>query len=112
MMQLRHPYSKIVFSKLLKENNLQKHLALLRCHHPDTYRHSCRVGLLCIDISLDLNLTAAELMLLGYAGLLHDLGKSRIPHQVLAKKSSLDRHEKEMMREHPRLGFLALLDSD
>ena len=66
--------------------------------------------MLCLDISLDLNLTTAELVLLGYAGLLHDLGKSRIPHQVLAKKSPLDRHEKEMMREHPRLGFLALLD--
>jgi len=77
-----------------------------------TYTHSIRVGLLCLDMGLELCLTTGELRLLGYAGLLHDIGKRRIPARILAKTSSLNAYEKEVMKAHPRLSFLELDDAE
>lgn len=110
MTLLLYPQSKKFLASLRKENTIKQYLRSLKEHHQETYQHSIRVGLLCLDIGLELGLTTGELRLLGYAGLLHDIGKRRIPKRILTKASSLNSQEKEVMRAHPRLGFLELDD--
>ena len=100
------------FRSLLSEDRVKAYLDRLRNHHADTYRHSARVGLLCIGLGCENVLDDAEIRLLGYGGLLHDVGKLKIPRRILEKGAKLDALELEAMRRHPRLGFLELADPD
>jgi HD-GYP domain-containing protein (c-di-GMP phosphodiesterase class II) len=47
---------------------------------------------------------------LGYAGLLHDAEKVRIPIDLLSKDTGFNAREEEIVREHPRLAFEKLRD--
>ena len=48
---------------------------------------------------------------LGAAGLLHDVGKARIPEEILFKPAPLDDEERQIMKRHPQIGAELLLDS-
>jgi diguanylate cyclase (GGDEF)-like protein/putative nucleotidyltransferase with HDIG domain len=80
-----------------------------------TAGHSRRVQRLALAIGRELDLSEAELDLLGHAALFHDIGKLAIPDAILMKPAHLDTEEWRLMREHAdegariidRLGFLA-----
>jgi putative two-component system response regulator len=44
------------------------------------------------------------LSVLGTGALLHDIGKSRIPREILLKKGALDENEWELMKKHSEMG--------
>lgn len=67
--------------------------------------HNLRVARLCIHIGRQLAMSAAELRVLGRAGLLHDIGKLGIPHGVLDKGAPLDEAEWNIVRLHPEMGL-------
>jgi putative nucleotidyltransferase with HDIG domain len=83
----------------------------------DTYTagHSRRVQTLALAIGRELGLSDAELNVLSYAGLFHDIGKLAIPDSILLKPGPLTDEEWVLMRQHAnegaaivsRLGFLA-----
>jgi diguanylate cyclase (GGDEF)-like protein/putative nucleotidyltransferase with HDIG domain len=80
-----------------------------------TAGHSRRVQRLALAIAHELDLSQAELDLLGHAALFHDIGKLAIPDSILMKPAMLDTEEWRLMRRHAdegariidRLGFLA-----
>jgi putative nucleotidyltransferase with HDIG domain len=80
-----------------------------------TAGHSRRVQRLALAIGRELELSQAELDLLGHAALFHDIGKLAIPDSILMKPAHLDTDEWRLMRQHAdegariidRLGFLA-----
>ena len=80
-----------------------------------TAGHSRRVQKLALAIGRELGLSDAELDLLGYAALFHDIGKLGIPDSILLKPARLSLEEWGVMRRHAdegariieRLGFLA-----
>ena len=79
-----------------------------------TAGHSRRVQQLALAMGRELNLSQAELDLLGHAALFHDIGKLAIPDSVLLKPASLTDEEWALMQRHAdegariidRLGFL------
>jgi diguanylate cyclase (GGDEF)-like protein/putative nucleotidyltransferase with HDIG domain len=83
----------------------------------DTYTagHSRRVQELALAIGRELDLSQAELDLLGHAALFHDIGKLAVPDAILLKPGSLSEEEWGIMQRHSdegariidRLGFLA-----
>ena len=83
-------------------------------HYPDydsyTVGHSCRVAILAVHVGDRLGLTDERLLELGTAGLLHDVGKSRIPDEILYKPGRLDKEEFRIMQSHARLGAEILLE--
>jgi putative nucleotidyltransferase with HDIG domain len=80
-----------------------------------TAGHSRRVEEIALAIGRELDLSQAELDLLGHAALFHDIGKLAIPDAILMKPARLDTEEWRLMRRHAdegarivdRLGFLA-----
>ncbi len=76
-----------------------------------TIGHSVRVGALAVVIGRKLGLEEHLLTELATAGLLHDLGKGRIPEEILFKPGSLDADERRIMESHPALGAQLLLAS-
>jgi HD-GYP domain-containing protein (c-di-GMP phosphodiesterase class II) len=86
--------------QLSRENRVRKYIGLLKKYHPGTFNHSYRVALLCVDLGFENGFQEKEMNLLGYAGLLHDIGKVKIPLEVLNKDSTLTSFERELIEGH------------
>lgn len=70
-----------------------------------THTHSLNVSIYALSLGAVLNLDEESLKYLGQAALLHDLGKSKINHEIVNKNGSLDNIEFEQMKMHPALGY-------
>jgi HD-GYP domain-containing protein (c-di-GMP phosphodiesterase class II) len=72
----------------------------------DTYTsdHSLNVCILAISFGQHLGFTEDELFSLGMCGLLHDVGKMRIPNEVINKAGKLTPKEWKQMQSHVILG--------
>ena len=69
-----------------------------------TKGHSERVGAWSRGVAAALGLPAADVDMIGQAGLLHDIGKIGIPEAVLRKPGPLADEEWTVMRNHPLIG--------
>ena len=70
----------------------------------DTYRHSLEVAATARDVAARLNLSAADLVEVELAALVHDVGKLRVPASVLHKPGRLNPQERRLIRRHPEWG--------
>lgn len=86
-------------------------IARLKSKDDYTYMHSVAVCALMISLSGQLGLDAAQTRVAGLAGLLHDLGKAMIPPDILGKPGKLTDAEFDVIKSHPREGYLLLLES-
>lgn len=88
-------------------------MQLVRYPDPDSYTvgHSVRVALLCVLVGQHLGLPRPRLNELATAGLLHDVGKAKVPAEILYKTGRLDPDELRVMRIHPEAGAKILLES-
>ncbi|MDD4952287.1 MAG: HD-GYP domain-containing protein, partial [Desulfovibrionaceae bacterium] len=88
--------------------------AICKLKHFDeyTYSHSINVGILAVVLGERLGLERDVLRLLGIAGVFHDVGKARMPLEVLNKPGKLDEKEFAIMRRHPREGFELMKDQE
>ena len=78
-------------------------------HDYCTFTHSANVCYYCVFLAKALGISNhADLHCIAVAGLLHDLGKLEIPETILNKPGALSRAERDIMKEHPRTGFLKL----
>ena len=69
-----------------------------------TSEHCLRVGILAIAFGRFLGLKEADLELLGLCGMLHDVGKLKVPDEILNKPGRLSRIEYDIMKQHASLG--------
>jgi len=87
-------------------------LPLLQLKEFDQYTttHSLNVAVLSMALAEFMGLSAADVRTFGIAGLLHDIGKIKIPLEVLTKPGRLTDEERALMNEHPVAGARMLLD--
>ena len=87
-------------------------LPLLQLKEFDQYTttHSMNVAVLSMALAEFLGLAGADVRAFGIAGLLHDIGKIKIPLDVLTKPGRLTDEERALMNEHPVTGARILLD--
>ncbi|MCP4338608.1 MAG: HD domain-containing protein [Desulfobulbaceae bacterium] len=83
-------------------------------HYPDfdsyTVGHSVRVSSLAVYVGSKMRWAEKDLLSIGTAALLHDIGKSKIPDSILLKKGKLTDEEFEIIRNHPKAGAEILLE--
>lgn len=72
------------------------------------YAHSLNVALIARAIGKWLKYSREELDLLTIAGLLHDIGKTQIPPEVLNKQGKLTDEEFALIKSHPLAGYKIL----
>lgn len=77
-----------------------------------TKGHSQRVMEYSITFGALLNLDSKTIKTLGYAALLHDIGKIGIPENILNKTSKLNDKEFTYIKKHPEFGEQMLLPLD
>ncbi len=83
-------------------------MTTLRDYDDYTFVHSVNVCIFSVSLGRKIGLTKLQLYDLGMAALFHDLGKSRVPIDVLNKEGSLNEEEWRIMQAHPWLGVLTL----
>ncbi|MCB2387261.1 HD-GYP domain-containing protein [Thalassolituus alkanivorans] len=83
-------------------NNPNAILWLTRLKHQDEYtaEHSVNVCLLSIALGKQMDLAPYELENLGICGLMHDIGKMKVPTEILNKPGPLDPEEFAEMARH------------
>lgn len=86
-------------------------LARLKTADDYTYMHSVAVCALMIAVGRQLKLDDALVRRLGMAGLLHDMGKARMPLEILNKPGKLTEEEFHVMKSHPEEGFRLLREN-
>ena len=70
-----------------------------------TYTHSINVATISITCGLAMNLDELKIRTLGVAAILHDIGKTLIPIDVLNKPGKLDPEEWMILKKHPLFGY-------
>ena len=103
-----YPESAVLVSKLVQEDKVRTLLDKFKSDQRSIYEHSLRVAILSLDLGFENQLDQPDLSYLGYAGLLHDIGKVSLPADVLSKRTVLNSTDRASLNEHARLGFLAL----
>lgn len=88
-------------------------ISIARLKHKDeyTYMHSVAVCALMVSLARQLDMTEAETRKVGFAGLLHDIGKMAIPDEILNKPGKLTDEEFQIVRNHPVAGHAMLQES-
>jgi len=85
-------------------------LARLKTADDYTYMHSVAVCALMVSLARQLGLEEADVREAGMAGLLHDLGKAKMPMKVLNKPGKLTDEEFRIIKNHPVEGHRLLVE--
>lgn len=81
------------------------HLNKIKGYDEYTYRHSLNVSIISSIIGKLLGFSQERCDLLGVMGLLHDIGKMRVPSNILFKPGKLSPAEYEVMKAHTIYGY-------
>jgi putative nucleotidyltransferase with HDIG domain len=96
---------------LMKDPKSYIHLNKLSSHDPYTLRHSVGTAVNSIILAKKHGITDdKELVEVGMAGLLHDIGKVKVSQQIINKNGPLDELEWEEMRNHAQAGYDIIKD--
>lgn len=76
-----------------------------------TYQHNIGVGVLSTLIGRWMNMGQAELSVLSLAATLHDIGKLKIPPELLNKPGKLTTEEFALVRKHTIFGYEMLKET-
>jgi HD-GYP domain-containing protein (c-di-GMP phosphodiesterase class II) len=97
-----------IVDQILNEETSLVGLTTIRDYDEYTFTHSVNVCIFSVALGRRLGLGKLQLYDLGLAALFHDIGKSRVPVNVLNKASGLTDDEWKLISSHPWLGVLAL----
>lgn len=87
------------------KNRVFNMLHCIRDYDEQTYVHSVNVALICNCFAKWLNMNEPDTRLLTLAGMLHDVGKTTIPKEILLKPESLTEEEYEVVKTHSLKGY-------
>lgn len=98
---------------LLKEEHIVLHLMSETKENENIYYHSLNVSVLAMLLARMKKLDANVIKNIGMGALFHDMGKMKIPPQILRKKTPLTAVEQNFLNLHPKYGLdmVNLVDS-
>jgi putative nucleotidyltransferase with HDIG domain len=79
---------------------------------PYTAGHQRRVAQMAVAIAQEMGLSKDRQELLRIGSILHDIGKIVVPAEILSKPGQINSLEKELVRNHSRVGFELLKEID
>lgn len=97
-----------VMNELKCKSDVLSYLSFMKSTDEHTFSHSSNVALLCNLFGNWIGFNQTQLMNLTTAGVLHDLGKTRLDLAVLNKTGKLTPAEFHHIKQHPVLGYRML----
>lgn len=93
-----------IIDQLLAKPNLVVNLTDIRAVDDYTFGHSVNVCVLSLLTGLTLGYNRSELFHLGLGAIMHDLGKVKVPKEILQKPGPLSEEEFAVMQRHAEWG--------
>jgi len=90
---------------ILDDEDILTALTSLKKYSNYTCHHSLNVAILSLLLASKLELTKNELLTIGIGALLHDIGKLKIPNNIIEKMGSLTSQEWQLVKSHPIKSF-------
>lgn len=87
-------------------------ISALKVSDEYTFKHSVDVATMAMIVARQHGLSKERVYEIGISGLLHDIGKSKIPNEVLNKAGKLTDEEFTLMKKHSLLGYDILKRKD
>lgn len=97
-----------IVDQILNEETSLIGLTTIRDYDEYTFTHSVNVCIFSVALGKRLGFGKVQLYDLGMAALFHDIGKSRVPAEIINKAGGLTDDEWRLIAAHPWLGALAL----
>lgn len=97
-----------LMNSVLADDAVAVDLGMLKVSDEYTFKHSVDVAALSVVLGKNMGLSMEELKELSIAGLLHDVGKAKIPAEVLNKPDRLTEDEFSLIKQHTLFGFQIL----
>ncbi len=103
--------SRDIVNEIINSNTTKIDMKDLRTYDNYTYEHSISVAVLACTMGLHLKLKENMLYDLVLAGILHDIGKTEIPPEVLNKPEHLTPEEYALIKAHPTMSYDIIKDN-
>lgn len=98
----------LIVDQVLNNETSLMGLTTIRDYDEYTFQHCVNVCIFAVALGKKLGFSKLQLHDLGMTALMHDIGKARIPVDILNKDSGLDEDEWRLMQAHPWFGALTL----
>ena len=99
-----------IVDQVLHDEAAMLGMTTLRDYDEYTFTHSVNVCILYVALGQKLGFSKHQLFEVGLGALFHDVGKSRVPLEVLNKEGRLNDEEWSIMMQHPDFGLITLFD--
>ena len=100
----------MIVDQVLNNETSLTGLTTIRDYDEYTFTHSVNVCIFAVALGKKLGFSKLQLYDLGMTALMHDIGKARIPVEILNKTSGLDEQEWRAMQAHTWYGALTLFN--
>lgn len=110
-MEAVHQVVEGMADSILRNHDALTSLSRLKQFDEYTFYHSVNTALLALSLGRDLGYERAKLLQLGTGMLLHDIGKTKIPLDLLNKPGRLESHEFELIKQHVMRGAEVLSET-
>lgn len=97
--------SKIIIDEVSLSMDKIKCIEQLRIYDEYTYSHNINVSIFSTALGMLLEMKEEEIKEITLGAFLHDIGKMKIPKEILNKPASLEAKEFEIMKKHTVLGY-------
>lgn len=97
---------------ILQNDAVALNVDALKVSDEYTFKHSVDVATIAMIIARKGGMPDSDIHKIGMAGLLHDVGKSRIPGEVLNKAGKLTEEEFDIMKKHSLFGYNILKEKN
>lgn len=100
----------MIVPEIVETNNILGNLRLLREKDEYTLKHSVSVCVVATKLAQTMKLPPPALRSLGLAALLHDIGKCKVPVEIINKPGKLTEEEFREIQKHPVYGYQIVKD--
>lgn len=107
--------SQKIVARLVQQStnhNLMMQMSNLRNRQDRNAGHALNTAILAIAFGKHLGHSEERLNYLGLGAILHDIGKARIPNEILNKTGKLTDEEMTLVKRHPNDGYEMLMAAD
>jgi len=89
---------------IMEMGDVNKSLNDVKTHDNYTFLHSINTGIMSVFLGMSLGMKKWSVRELGICGMLHDIGKIKVPANIINKNGKLTNEEFEVMKKHPIYG--------
>jgi len=101
-----------IIKDLMSNNDIMFGMAEVKEYDNYTYEHSVNVCILSLVLGISQDYSKLRLQALGIGSMLHDIGKIKIPLEIINKPSALTYEEFIEVKKHPLTGYNIATESN